>query len=114
MLQDAALVKAGEDAAERLWKPVINAPRGADLDAKTTVYAAMFACTVYKHVKGILGQSALCDRVAAEAKEILIKFNAKDAAQTQIPPPDLFADPYFLRQFLTDAEVELERQRQAE
>jgi hypothetical protein len=36
--------------------------------------------------------------------------------ETQIPPPDLFADPCFLRQFLDDAEayLEFERQRQAE
>jgi hypothetical protein len=81
MLQNAALVKAGEDAAERLWKPVINVPRGADLDAKIRVYAAMIAYTVYRHVDDILEQSALCDQVAAEAKEMLIQYNAEDAAQ---------------------------------
>ena len=43
-----------------------------------------------------------------------VKDNGSPDGKTECRPPDLFADPYFVRQFMVDAEASVALQRGAE
>jgi hypothetical protein len=77
MLRHMALIKAGEDAAERLWKPASNV-YADKVEDKITFYAAMIAATLDRHcVEG--EESALIDKLVAKINWLIEEMRAEEA-----------------------------------